>query len=72
MLLIIDARNVGRGSKMTCNVCNLNKDLYLYTKNNLIYSLCNSCLYTQNQIDIFYAWGREQLRIAKESGETPF
>lgn len=57
---------------MTCNVCNLNKDLYLYTKGDLIYSLCNLCLYTQNQIDIFHAWGREQLRIAKDTGETPF
>ena len=57
---------------MTCNVCNLNKDLYLYTKNDLVYSLCNSCLYTQNQIDVFHEWQREQIAIAKESGETPY
>lgn len=36
---------------MTCNICNLNKDLYLYNKDNLIYSLCKSCLKTQDQID---------------------
>jgi hypothetical protein len=57
---------------MTCNVCNLNKDLYLYTKGDLVYSLCNRCLYTQNQIDLLHAWQREQIAIAKESGETPY
>ena len=57
---------------MNCNICNLNKELYLYTKGDLVYSLCESCLYTQNQIDIFYAWQREQYNIAKESGEAPF
>lgn len=36
---------------MTCNVCQLNKEIYLYTKGDLIYSLCKSCLNTQNQID---------------------
>ena len=50
----------------------MNKELFLYTKGDFIYSLCNLCLYTQNQIDIFHAWGREQLRIAKEHGETPY
>jgi hypothetical protein len=54
---------------MTCNVCNIEKELFLYTKGTLIYSLCNSCLYTQNQIDIFYTWQREQIAIAKESGD---
>jgi len=39
------------GIIMTCSVCNLNKELYLYSKSNLIYSLCKSCLNTQNQID---------------------
>jgi hypothetical protein len=57
---------------MTCNLCNLNKELYLYTKGNLVYSLCNRCLYTQNQIDLLNAWQREQIAIAKESGETPY
>jgi hypothetical protein len=57
---------------MTCDVCNLNWELYLYTKNDFVYSLCESCLYTQNQIDIFHTWQREQLRIAKESGDTPY
>ena len=57
---------------MNCNICNLNKKLYLYTKGNLIYSLCQSCLYTQNQIDIFHNYQREQYKIAKESGEAPF
>ena len=60
------------GDAMNCNTCNLNKNLYLYTKGDLIYSLCESCLYTQNQIDIFYSWQREQYNIAKESGEAPF
>jgi len=57
---------------VSCNVCNLNKELYLYTKGNLVYSLCNRCLRTQNQIDLLNAWQREQIAIAKESGETPF
>jgi hypothetical protein len=57
---------------MTCNVCNIDQELFLYTKGDLVYSLCQLCLYTQNQIDIFYTWGKEQLRIAKESGDTPF
>jgi len=57
---------------MTCNVCYLEKELFLYTKGDLVYSLCQLCLYTQNQIDIFHAWGREQLRIAKDTGEAPF
>jgi hypothetical protein len=65
-----EGRTLGR--TMTCNVCNLNKELYLYTKGDLIYSLCDRCLYTQNQIDILHAWQREQLAIAKESGELPF
>lgn len=60
------------GITMTCNVCNLNKELYLYTKGDLVYSLCDRCLYTQNQIDILHAWQREQLAIAKESGEAPY
>ena len=37
---------------MTCNVCRLNKKLYLYTKDNLIYALCLLCLKTQEQIDV--------------------
>ena len=57
---------------MACNVCYIEKELFLYTKGDLIYSLCQMCLYTQNQIDIFHEWGREQLRIAKDTGETPF
>ena len=57
---------------MSCNICYMNKELFLYTKGDFIYSLCNLCLYTQNQIDIFHAWGQEQLRIAKEHGETPY
>lgn len=57
---------------MSCNICNINNNLYLYTKGTLIYSLCKSCLYTQNQIDVFNEWQREQLRIAKEHGETPY
>ena len=57
---------------MSCNICNINNNLYLYIKGTLIYSLCKSCLYTQNQIDVFNEWQREQLRIAKESGETPY
>ena len=57
---------------MACNVCYIEKELFLYTKGDLIYSLCDLCLYTQNQIDIFHEWGREQLRIAKDTGETPF
>jgi hypothetical protein len=57
---------------MSCNVCNLNKDLYLYTKGDLVYSLCQSCLYTQNQIDILHTWQREKIALAKESGETSF
>ena len=57
---------------MTCNVCNLNKELYLYTKGDLVYSLCDRCLHTQNQIDILHTWQREQLAIAKESGEAPY
>jgi hypothetical protein len=62
----------GRGPEVTCNVCNLNKELFLYTKGDLVYSLCESCLYTQNQIDILHTWQREQIAIAKESGETPY
>ena len=57
---------------MTCNVCYIEKELFLYTKGVLIYSLCQMCLYAQNQIDIFHAWCREQLRIAKDTRETPF
>jgi len=60
------------GPEMNCNVCNLNNDLYLYTKGDLVYSLCQSCLYTQNQIDILHTWQREQIALAKESGDTPF
>jgi hypothetical protein len=57
--------------KISCNVCNIDKELFLYTKDNLIYSLCQSCLYTQNQIDILYTWQREQYNIAQEHGEAP-
>jgi hypothetical protein len=57
---------------MTCSVCRLNKKLYLYTKDNLIYSLCLLCLKTQEQIDKLHEWQREQYNIAKESGDTPF
>ncbi len=57
--------------KISCNVCNIDKELFLYTKDNLIYSLCQSCLYTQNQIDILHAWQREQYNIAQEHGEAP-
>jgi hypothetical protein len=37
---------------MRCDVCRLDKKLYLYTKDNLIYGLCLLCLKTQEQIDI--------------------
>lgn len=57
---------------MTCNVCYLNKKLFLYTKGDLVYSLCELCLYTQKQIDVFHEWGREQIRISKITGEVPF
>ncbi len=57
---------------MTCNVCYMEKELFLYIKGDLVYSLCQMCLYTQNQIDIFHAWGREQLRRSKDNGDTPF
>jgi hypothetical protein len=57
---------------MTCNVCYLEKELFLYTKGDLVYSLCQMCLYTQKQIDVFHEWGREQLRISKDTGDTPF
>jgi len=37
--------------KMKCDGCELSKKLFLYTKDNLIYSLCQSCLKVQDQID---------------------
>ena len=36
---------------MDCNICELKGKLYLYTKGDLIYSLCARCLRTQEQID---------------------
>lgn len=52
---------------MTCNVCNLNKDLYLYTKNDLVYSLCNSCLRVQEQIDEINQYQRRLNNILKDA-----
>jgi hypothetical protein len=40
------------GEAMKCDVCRLDKKLYLYTKDTLIYGLCLLCLKTQEQIDI--------------------
>jgi hypothetical protein len=40
------------GEAMRCDVCKLDKKLYLYTKDTLIYGLCLLCLKTQEQIDI--------------------
>lgn len=37
--------------KMKCDGCELSKKLFLYAKDNLIYSLCQSCLKVQDQID---------------------
>jgi hypothetical protein len=58
--------------KMTCNICRDNNTLYLYTKKDLIFSLCERCLKTQDKIDEFNSWAYEQILQAKMNGETPF
>jgi hypothetical protein len=40
------------GKAMKCDICKLDKKLYLYIKDTLIYGLCLLCLKTQEQIDI--------------------
>ena len=36
---------------MKCDICELSTRLYLYKKERLIYSLCQSCLRVQDQLD---------------------